>query len=192
MIITDMNYLSSKQQGIPDEVISVVKGIVSDVKERGDEAVLEYTEKFDRVRIDRSELKVSWQEMRRAYNATPESLRSALKAASERIRASKRCSCRRTGRSRPRRVFVRGSSTTRFHRWGSTSQGKRGISVDGPYDGDAGEGSKGRQGGAVYAPGRDGRIPDSILAAAYLAEVDEVFKAGGAQRSPPWLMAQAP
>ncbi|HRU81965.1 MAG TPA: histidinol dehydrogenase, partial [Candidatus Methanomethylicus sp.] len=87
MIITDINYLSSKQQGIPDEVIAVVKGIVSDVKERGDDAVLEYTEKFDRVRIDKSELKVGWQEMRRAYGATPESLRSALKAASDRIRA---------------------------------------------------------------------------------------------------------
>ncbi|HRR53907.1 MAG TPA: histidinol dehydrogenase, partial [Candidatus Methanomethylicus sp.] len=182
MIITDINYLSSKQQGIPDEVIAVVKGIVSDVKERGDEAVLEYTEKFDRVRIDKSELKVGWQEMRRAYGATPESLRSALKAASDRIRAFQEMQLPEDRAIETAPGVSAGvkhdpiSSVGIYVPGGSAAYPSTVLMTAMP----AKVAKVGRV--ALFTPpGRDGRIPDSILAAAYLAEVDEVFKAGGAQ-----------
>jgi histidinol dehydrogenase len=182
MITTDINYLSSKQQGIPDEVIAAVKGIVSDVKERGDEAVLEYTEKFDRVRIEKSELKVGWQEMRRAYNATPESLRSALKAASERIRAFQEMQLPEDRAIETAPGVCAGvkhdpiPSVGIYVPGGSASYPSTVLMTAMP----AKVAKVGRV--ALFTPpGRDGRIPDSVLAAAYLAEVDEVFKAGGAQ-----------
>ncbi len=182
MIIADLNYVSSEQQGVPDEVVATVKAIVSDIKARGDEAVLEYTEKFDRVRMGKSDLKVSWQDMRRAYSEVPESLRSALKSVSERIRAFQEMQLPedRSIETAPGvRVGVRHDpvpSVGIYVPGGSAAYPSTVLMTAIP----AKVAKVGRV--ALFTPpGRDGKIPDSVLAAAYLAEVDEVFKIGGAQ-----------
>ncbi len=44
-----------------------VKKIIRDIRENGDEALLRYTEKLDKVRLSRSELKVAEREIKEAY-----------------------------------------------------------------------------------------------------------------------------
>ncbi|MGI6668635.1 MAG: histidinol dehydrogenase [Acetivibrionales bacterium] len=51
-----------------EKVVRAVEEIVENVKKRSDEAVLEYTEKFDGVKLDVASLKVSRQEMENAYD----------------------------------------------------------------------------------------------------------------------------
>ncbi|MGE5614859.1 MAG: histidinol dehydrogenase [Bacillota bacterium] len=50
-----------------EEIVRAVEDIVENVRKRGDEAVLEYTEKFDRVKLDSTSMKVSRQELEDAY-----------------------------------------------------------------------------------------------------------------------------
>ncbi|WP_297454396.1 histidinol dehydrogenase [Persephonella sp.] len=63
-----------------------VKEILKNVKERGDEAVLEYTEKFDGVKLTPEELIVPFSELEKAYESIDEDTRWALEVAYERVR----------------------------------------------------------------------------------------------------------
>ncbi len=183
MIITDIkNYSAVKQQGIPDEVNATVRGIVADVRERGDEALREYTERYDRVQVGEAELKVSWQEMRRAYGEIPDSLRSALKRASERIRAFQEmqlpedCSIETAPGVRVGVKYDPVPSVGIYVPGGSAAYPSTVLMTVVP--------AKVAKVGRVSLftpPGKDGKVPNAVLAAAYLAEVDEVFMVGGAQ-----------
>src|SRR5450830_1155551 len=73
-----------------DAIESAVSGILADVKKRGDAAVLEYTNKFDRLpnggATSMAALDVSQEELQAALAAIPEAQRKALEIAAGRIR----------------------------------------------------------------------------------------------------------
>ena len=67
---------------------AAVAAIIADVRDRGDEALLEYTARFDGIEASRiAELTVDRAEMRRAFDAIGDDERRALEAAGARIRA---------------------------------------------------------------------------------------------------------
>jgi histidinol dehydrogenase len=69
------------------EIDDAVREILRDVRHSGDEAVLRYTAKFDRLQAMRmDELEVSLAECQAALDGLPSTLRLALEAAAERIR----------------------------------------------------------------------------------------------------------
>ncbi|MDH4182089.1 MAG: histidinol dehydrogenase, partial [Betaproteobacteria bacterium] len=69
-------------------VDATVAAIVADVRARGDAALLEYTERFDRVRAASvAGLAIPPGEMRRAFDALPAAQRDALTVAAARVRA---------------------------------------------------------------------------------------------------------
>ena len=63
-----------------------VRKILQDLKERGDEALLEYTHRFDRYDLSVEHLRVTPDETRLAYDSVTEEEIAALKEAAERIR----------------------------------------------------------------------------------------------------------
>jgi histidinol dehydrogenase len=68
-------------------VDETVAAILADVKARGDEALIEYTRRFDRVDASRaSELEIGRDECDRALAALPPAQRSALETAAQRVR----------------------------------------------------------------------------------------------------------
>lgn len=70
-----------------DGVDVVVADILRDVKQRGDEAVLEYTRRFDRLdAADMSELELSKAELQKALDNLPVEQRKALQQAADRVR----------------------------------------------------------------------------------------------------------
>ena len=69
-----------------DTVLSTVSEIIAAVRERGDEAVLEYTERFDGCRLTAGQLRVSEEEMRAAVDGLPQELIGALRVAAHRVR----------------------------------------------------------------------------------------------------------
>lgn len=76
-------------EGAQDPKIDeIVASILADVKLRGDDALLEYTRRLDRLdAASASDLKVSPEECARALAALPEAQRSALETAAARVRA---------------------------------------------------------------------------------------------------------
>ena len=70
-----------------DSIDTVVAGILSDVKKRGDAAVLEYTQRFDRMTAaSMNDLELPQAHLTEALDKLPEEQRIALKAAAERVR----------------------------------------------------------------------------------------------------------
>lgn len=70
-----------------DQIDTVVAGILSDVKKRGDDAVLEYTQRFDRLSANQmSDLELPQARLTEALGSLPEEQREALKQAAERVR----------------------------------------------------------------------------------------------------------
>jgi len=77
------------KRGVDDAsaVEEVVADIIKNVSERGDDALVEYTVKFDRMEINADELRVPASELERAHYQLPDADRSALELAARRIRA---------------------------------------------------------------------------------------------------------
>lgn len=70
-----------------DQVDAVVAGILNDVKKRGDAAVLEYTQRFDRLSADRmDDLELPQARLTEALGNLPTEQREALKQAADRVR----------------------------------------------------------------------------------------------------------
>jgi len=68
-------------------IVRAADAIVDDVRARGDAALLEYTNRFDRMAAPSvAALEISQADMRAAFNGLPAAQRDALQAAAERIR----------------------------------------------------------------------------------------------------------
>ena len=83
----DLKALLAFETAQDDSVDTVVTGILKDVKTRGDVAVLEYTNRFDKTNASSVEsLEVSQNELRAALDTLQANSRAALEAAAERVR----------------------------------------------------------------------------------------------------------
>jgi histidinol dehydrogenase len=80
----DLKGLLSREVGIQD-VLPQVNEILLDVAENGDEALLQYTKKFDGASIGLQELRVTQEEIEAAYMAVDEKLLDSLMQAAENI-----------------------------------------------------------------------------------------------------------
>ncbi len=69
------------------QIGQTVRAILDDVRQRGDAAVIEYTNRFDRLDVtDASELEISSEQLNTALAAIPSVQRQALEIAAERVR----------------------------------------------------------------------------------------------------------
>src|SRR5690606_598912 len=83
----DFDILLGSKREASDEVGATVAGILADVRARGDSAVLELTERFDRVRLSPERLRFTAAEIDAAAARVPPEVRAALELAHARIRA---------------------------------------------------------------------------------------------------------
>jgi histidinol dehydrogenase len=162
-----------------DEPVAAVRAILADVRARGDVALRELTARFDGVAVD--DLAVPHDELKRSLDAIDPEVRGALEVAAANIRAFHESQL---------------VAPHRFERDGVVVEGRRqavdraGIYVPGgraAYPSTvlmtavparvAGVGEI----ALCVPPGPDGRVADVVLAAAALADVDEVYRVGGAQ-----------
>ncbi|MBX0357485.1 histidinol dehydrogenase [Halobacillus sp. Nhm2S1] len=169
----------SVDQGTEEQRMAVQE-IIAQVKNRGDEAVREYTERFDRATLE--SFKVSKEEFELAYASLDGEYVQILQEAAENIR-----------------TFHEKQKTTS---WFDSSEdgtllGQKITPIDaaGVYvpGGTAAYPSSvfmnvipAQVAGVervvmVTPPGQDGKVPDGVLLAAHILGVEDVFKVGGAQ-----------
>ena len=71
-----------------DQVNSTVKDILKNIRSRGDDALVEYTNKFDRMNVSSmKDLTFTKEQIEAAYNNVPADQREALEVAAERVRS---------------------------------------------------------------------------------------------------------
>ncbi|HIC09569.1 MAG TPA: histidinol dehydrogenase [Aquificales bacterium] len=163
---------------LSEEYEETVKRIIEDIRQRGDEALVEYTNRFDRANVSRAgELEIPYSELRRAYESIPSDLRDALEFAAARIRKFHERQLENGFLVEEEEGIILGQKVVPLERVG------------------------------VYVPGGKAQYPSSVLmnvipakvagvdeivmvspnpnpatlAAAFVAGVDRVFRIGGAQ-----------
>ena len=159
----------------PEEVVAK---ILSDVKTRGDTAVIDYTARFDRCRVSSMEVKA--EQIKAAYNTIEPELLEAFKLASRRIRKF---------HQEQKELVWRG---VEGKEWGQLVRPLDKVGLYAP-GGTAALASTvlmiaipPKVAGVkelilATPPGPDGSVPPLMLAAADIAGVDRVFAMGGAQ-----------
>jgi len=81
----------------PSRLEADVRSILRDVRKRGDEALLHYTERFDQIRLLPSQLELKKEEIKEAHKKMPTDFLETLKKASHRIRRFHRMTKGRRG-----------------------------------------------------------------------------------------------
>ena len=161
-------------------VEDIVRDIIADVAKNGDDALLKYAKKFDRAEL--AGLEVTQTEMDAALNSIPAELLDAMKAAAENIRAFHSMQLREGFRlERPNGVYM-GQKITPIEKVGLYIPGGTASYPSTVFM----NAIPAKLAGCslivmVSPPNESGTIASPILAAAKLAGVDRVFKAGGAQ-----------
>jgi histidinol dehydrogenase len=172
-------FLATKREGAAD-VEEAARAIIADVASRGDEALVAYTRKFDRIGLEPRELRIKPAEIDEAFGSCDRAARDALVLACQRIESYHRRQMPRDER------FTDPLGVELGWRW--TAIAAVGLYVPG---GTAAYPSSvlmnavpakvaGVPRVVMVVPAPDGLNP-LVLAAAKLAGVDEIYRVGGAQ-----------
>ncbi|MBQ8141016.1 MAG: histidinol dehydrogenase [Clostridia bacterium] len=162
------------------DVASIVSDIIKNVRERGDGAVLEYCERFDKAKL--SSLEVSEDEMNEAYASVEDEFRKIMKKASANIYAFHEKQKRNSFVINDNDGVVMGQKVMPIERVGLYVPGGTAAYPSSVLMNCIPAKIAGcREIIMVTPPSADGRVNPVILAAAKIAGVDRVFKAGGAQ-----------
>ena len=161
-------------------VEEIVSGILENVKSRGDAALYEYCEKFDRAKL--SSLAVSEEEIDEAFRTVDPKFLEVLRTAADNIRAFHERQVRNSFILNDRDGIVMGQKVIPVDRAGlyvpgGTAAYPSTVLMDSIPAKIAGC----REVVMVTPPLANGKINPVILAAAKIAGVDRIFKLGGAQ-----------
>ncbi len=167
-------------RAVPEiDVSAVVADILRDVRQRGDAALLEYDEKFEKAKLDA--LEVSEAEMDAALRATDPAFLAILERAAANIRAFHSRQLR-TGFRMDLDGRVLGQKVLPIEKVGlCVPGGVTPLSSTVLMDAIPAKIAGCSELVMVTPPRADGTIDASILAAAKVAGVDRIFKLGGAQ-----------
>ncbi len=164
------------------EVESVVEGIIADVRKRGDEALLDYTGRFDRLEADSvASLEVTEDEFNEAFARVKDEDIAALKLAVERVGRFHEKQRQETWLSTGEEDVLLGQKVTPLERVGIYVPGGKAsypssVIMNAVPARVAGVGEV-----VMVAPTPGGEINSHVLVAARLSGVDRIFRIGGAQ-----------
>ena len=178
-ILSDLLKRDPNQYG---EYAGTVQEIVEDVKKRGDEALFEYTRKFDHAEITPENIRVTEEEIREAMESVDEKLLKVMKKSMANIRDHHERQKRQSWfESRPDGTIL-GQKITALESAGVYVPGGKAAYPSSVLMNiiPAKVAGVGRI-AMVTPPGKDGKVNPVPLTAAHLAGATEVYKVGGAQ-----------
>ena len=164
---------------LSEKVREAARRIVANVRDRGDEALLEYTERFDGVRLEK--IRVPLEEMKRARTTLSQEVEESFRVAVENVRLFHKHEL-----DRPFETSRNGATTGQRVR----PVKRAGIYVPGghgAYPSTLVMAAVPAQVAGVeeipvcVPPSRDGRISSHVLAVAGLLGLEEIYAVGGAQ-----------
>ena len=161
-------------------VTDIVTEIINDVRKNGDSALFAYAKKFDNVTL--SSLEVTSDEIEAAMEETEPSFLEILKEAAANIRSFHQQQVRTSFILTEKPGVVMGHNVMPIEKVGlyvpgGTAAYPSTVLMDAIPAKIAGC----KEIVIVTPPGKDGKVPAAILAAAKIAGVDRIFKMGGAQ-----------
>ena len=170
----------SRVTTIDEQTEQTVRNIVNDIKDRGDKALLDYTRRFDNVAL--TALRVSNKDIRDAVASLDPLLLEDLKLAASNIRRYHEQQVPRTfeinvGSGSKLGRIAKPIASVGIYVPGGTAAYPSTVLMNAIPARIAGV----RKLVMITPPGKNGRVPANILAAAAVAGVDDIYTVGGAQ-----------
>ena len=164
------------------QIDATVAAICADVQQRGDAALIEYTNRFDGMAAQgMAELTLSQADLQQAFHRLPETVQAALQTAAKRIETYHRHQKQESWSYRDTDGTLLGQQITALDRVGIYVPGGKAaypssVMMNAMPAHVAGVGEI-----IMVVPTPKGERNDIVLAAAYVAGVTQVFTVGGAQ-----------
>jgi histidinol dehydrogenase len=173
-------FLDTKREAAQD-VESVVRDIIAQVRQGGDRALIDLTKKFDRVDLSKNGLRVAQAEIDAAGAQCAPAALEALKLARERIEVYHRRQLPKDERVTDALGVELGSRWTAIEAAGLYVPGGTAAYPSSVLMNAVPAKVAGVPRLVMVVPTPDGKLNPLVLAAAKLAGVDEVYRVGGAQ-----------
>jgi histidinol dehydrogenase len=170
-------------EGAQDEAIdNVVAGILHEVKTRGDAAVIEYTQRFDKLTApSAAELELSKSRLKQAFDGLPADQRDALQQAAERVRLYHEKQLMQSWSYQEADGTLLGQQVTALDRVGLYVPGGKAAYPSSVLMNAIPAKVAGVAELIMVVPTPGGLVNELVLAAAHVCGVDRVFTIGGAQ-----------
>jgi histidinol dehydrogenase len=177
-----LDQLLAFEETADEKLEATVAAILADVKKRGDAALLEYTQRFDRLSVNSaSALELPQAELRTAFDGLPAAQRSALEQAAQRVTAYHRKQLQSSWSYTEADGTLLGQQVTPLDRVGLYVPGGKAAYPSSVLMNALPAKVAGVCELIMVVPTPDGVKNQLVLAAAHLSGVDRVFTVGGAQ-----------
>lgn len=163
------------------EVEAVVLDIIADVRTRGDAALLDYTKKFDRLRLEAGDLEITEMEIERAFSEAGDEELSALRLAVERVERFHAKQKNESWFSTDEPDIILGQMVKPLQKVGIYIPGGKASYPSSVIMNAVPAKVAGVEEVIMVVPAPDGEINPYVLVAARLSGVDRIFRIGGAQ-----------
>jgi histidinol dehydrogenase len=173
--------LLAHRSALGDGVEGAVASIIEAVRERGDDALIEFTERYDHATLTKSALRVSPREISQALKTLPGDERKALELAARRIREFHRHTLDKSFTYKDQFGMRLGQLVQPLNRVGIYVPGGAAAYPSTVLMNALPARVAGVKEIVMMCPTAGDLHPKVVLAAAAIAEVDEVYRVGGAQ-----------
>lgn len=161
---------------------AIVSEILSNIKEKGDEALFSYTKEFDKAEINAENIRVTEEEIQEAYEKTDPALIEVIRKALVNIRKYHEKQLQNSWFTSQENGTMLGQKITALSRVGVYVPGGKAVYPSSVLMNIVPAKVAGVSRIIMTTPpGKDGKVNPSTLVAAKEAGADEIYKAGGAQ-----------
>lgn len=165
-----------------EDVNNIVKEVVGNVRVHGDQALLDYTARFDRMTLKSgSELEISQARLQKALASIPNDQREALEISAQRVRAYHEKQVQASWSYEEADGTMLGQQVTPLDSVGLYVPGGKAAYPSSVIMNAIPAKVAGVEKLVMVVPTPDGEVNDMVLAAAAICGVDAVFTLGGAQ-----------
>ncbi len=165
-----------------EEVNNIVKEVVENVRTQGDEALLDYTARFDRLQLNSgAELEIPQERLQAALERIPAEQREALQISAERVRSYHEKQVQSSWTYEEADGTMLGQQVTALDSVGLYVPGGKAAYPSSVIMNAIPAKVAGVEKLIMVVPTPDGEVNDMVLAAAAICEVDAVYTLGGAQ-----------
>lgn len=170
-------------EGVSDDAVNdIVKEIITAVRERGDEALVEYTNRFDRMSVSSMlDLEIAQPRLQKALDNIPAEQCTALEQAAQRVRSYHDHQKQDSWSYTEADGTLLGQKITPLDRVGLYVPGGKAAYPSSVLMNAIPAKVAGVPELIMVVPTPDGEINELVLAAAAISDVDRVFALGGAQ-----------
>lgn len=176
---SEFNKLVNRSNLDMQEVMPIVIGIIDDIKSRGDEALSEQIAKFDKWEV-KNNLQITQQEMKSAYEALDDKLKSALDIAIKRIKSYHEKQLEKSWIDFDENGAALGQKITPVDRAGLYIPGGKAAYPSSLLMNTIPAIVAGVKQIVVCTPAIGGSVNNLLLAAMYALNIKEAYKVGGA------------